>query len=294
MVVRTRQVGNYVVRKTESRPATAIFPLARGAGSERGWGMRTFGHFTANDTGFYGELDAAAQTVQPLKEPFWLGQEPAEAAPMPLSQLTIGIPVAPSKIVAVGLNYHDHARERNKQVPKSPLTWLEAPTSLLASGGTIELPYSDHRIDYEAELCIVIGKRAKNVTAAQAPEYIFGYTAANDVTDRTIQDSEGQNARGKSFDTFTPVGPFVYRGVDVSDIPVVLELNGQTRQNGRTGEMIFKPAEIVEFITKCTTLLPGDVIITGTPAGVGNLKPGDTVVVKIGSFTPLMANVKAA
>ena len=256
--------------------------------------MRTFGHFTGSNHGFYGELDAPSQTVRPLHQPFWLGLEYVDTAPIPLSQLTVGIPVAPSKIVAVGLNYHDHARERNKQAPKTPLTWLEAPTSLLASGGAIELPYTDHRIDYEAELCIVIGKRAKNVTAADAPEFIFGYTAANDVTDRTIQDSEGQNARGKSFDTFTPVGPYVYSGVDVSDIPVVLELNGEVRQNGRTGEMIFKPAEVVEFITKCTTLLPGDIIITGTPAGVGNLKPGDQVVVKVGPFAPLAAGVKAA
>jgi 2-keto-4-pentenoate hydratase/2-oxohepta-3-ene-1,7-dioic acid hydratase in catechol pathway len=256
--------------------------------------MQTFGHFTGNGRSFYGELDPASQTVRPLRQAFWLGLESADTPPIPLSQLTVGIPVAPSKIMAVGLNYHDHARERNKQAPKSPLTWLEAPTSLLASGGTIELPYTDHRIDYEAELCIVIGKRAKNVTAKNAHEYIFGYTAANDVTDRTIQDGEGQNARGKSFDTFTPVGPFVYSDVDVSDIPVVLELNGETRQNGRTGEMIFKPAEVVEFITKCTTLLAGDIIITGTPAGVGNLKPGDKVVVKLGAFAPLTANVKAA
>jgi 2-keto-4-pentenoate hydratase/2-oxohepta-3-ene-1,7-dioic acid hydratase in catechol pathway len=256
--------------------------------------MRTFGFFTGNSTSFYGELDAASQTVHPLAHAFWLGVEHLGTKAIPLSQLTVGIPVAPSKIVAVGLNYHDHARERNKTAPKSPLTWLEAPTSLLASGGSIELPYTDHRIDYEAELAIVIGKHAKNVTAATAHEFIFGYCAANDVTDRTIQDSEGQNARGKSFDTFTPVGPFVYAGVDVTDIPVVLELNGETRQNGRTGEMIFKPAEVVEFITKCTTLLPGDIIITGTPAGVGNLKPGDKVVVKIGNFAPLTSEVKAA
>ena len=248
--------------------------------------MRTFGFFTGNGSSFYGELDAASQTVHPLKQAFWLGIEHLGTKALPLSELTIGIPVAPSKIIAVGLNYHDHARERNKTVPKSPLTWLEAPTSLLASGGTIELPDTDHRIDYEAELCIVIGQRAKNVAAASAPDFIFGYTAANDVTDRTIQDSEGQNARGKSFDTFTPVGPFVYSGVDVSDIPVVLELNGETRQNGRTGEMIFKPAEVVEFITKCTTLLPGDIIITGTPAGVGNLKPGDQVVCENPAISP--------
>ena len=256
--------------------------------------MRTFGFFSGAGGGFYGELDTAGKNVQPLKQAFWLGVEPADTAAIPLSQLKVGIPVAPSKIIAVGLNYHDHARERNKQVPKSPLTWLEAPTSLLPSGGTIELPFSDHRIDYEAELCIVIGKRAKNVAAADAHDFIFGYTAANDVTDRTIQDGEGQNARGKSFDTFTPVGPFVYSGVDVSDIPVVLELNGETRQNGRTGEMIFKPADVIAFITKCTTLLPGDIIITGTPAGVGNLKAGDRVVVKIGAFAPLSADVKAA
>ena len=256
--------------------------------------MRTFGHFTGRGAAFYGELDAATQTVRALKQPFWLGLEHSDQAAIPLAQLKAGLPVAPSKIVAVGLNYHDHAKERNKPVPKSPLTWLESPASLLPNGGTIELPFPDHRIDYEAELCIVIGRRAKNVTAATAPEFIFGYTAANDVTDRTIQDAEGQFARAKGFDTFTPVGPFVYSGVDVSDLPVVLELNGETRQNGRTGEMIFKPAELLEFITKCTTLLPGDIIITGTPAGVGNLKPGDKVIVKIGSFAPLEANVKAA
>ncbi len=256
--------------------------------------MRTFGYFHESaGGGFYGEV-LPGNAVQPLLGPYWDAVVPdTRREPVPLASLRVGIPVAPSKIVAVGLNYHDHAKERNKQVPKTPLTWLESPSSLIASGGTVELPFPDDRIDYEAELCIVIGRPAKNVKAADAARYIFGYTSANDVTDRTLQDREGQFARAKGFDTFTPVGPFVYADADVTDIPVTLTLNDEPRQNGRTGEMIFKPAELLEFITFGTTLNAGDIIITGTPAGVGNVKPGDRMVVRIGSFEALVSDVRA-
>ncbi len=259
--------------------------------------MRTYGYFYRDPSipGFFGEYLQQTGTVLPLEAAPWLDSEPDfGVTTVPFSSLKVGVPLTPGKIVAVGLNYHDHARERNKPVPKTPLTWLEAPTSLLASGGAIELPYPEHRIDYEAELAIVIGRKAKNVKAADAANYIFGYTTANDVTDRTLQEAEGQFARAKGFDTFTPMGPFVYAGFDVSDVPVVLTLNGEVRQNGRTGEMIFKPAELIEFITHCTTLNPGDVIITGTPAGVGNLKTGDRIEVRIGDFAPLVNEVRNA
>lgn len=254
--------------------------------------MRTYGFFHGADGGnFHGEV-LADGSVQPLAGPPWEGAViDTRREPVALGSLRVGVPVQPSKIVAVGLNYHDHARERNKVAPKTPLTWLEAPSSLLESGGGVVLPFPEHRIDYEAELGIVIGRSAKNVAREQAHEHIFGYTSALDITDRTLQDSEGQFARAKGFDTFTPVGPFVYAGVDASDIPVQLELNGELRQNGRTGEMIFPPAELIAFISRATTLHPGDLIITGTPAGVGNLKDGDRLEVRIGAFAPLRVTV---
>lgn len=254
--------------------------------------MQTFGYFFGSDgIGFHGEL-LDGELVQPLAGPPWEAVVKDERRePIALAELRVGIPVLPSKIVAVGLNYHDHARERNKVAPKTPLTWLEAPSSLLADGGTVVVPFPDHRIDYEAELAIVIGRRAKNVSRENAHEFIFGYTSALDITDRTLQDAEGQFARAKGFDTFTPVGPFVYAGAEVADIPVKLELNGELRQNGRTGEMIFSPAEMIAFISRATTLEPGDVIITGTPAGVGNIQPGDRIEVRIGDFAPLRVEV---
>ncbi|MBS0660506.1 MAG: fumarylacetoacetate hydrolase family protein [Verrucomicrobia bacterium] len=256
--------------------------------------MKTYGYFHAADgSGFHGEVLGDGR-VQPLAGPPWEGAVLDDRRePIALSALRVGVPVQPSKIVAVGLNYHDHARERNKVAPKTPLTWLEAPSSLLADGGTVVLPFPEHRIDYEAELAIVIGREAKNVSREQALEHVFGYSSALDITDRTLQDSEGQFARAKGFDTFTPVGPFVYVGAEVADIPVQLELNGELRQNGRTGEMIFPPAEMIAFISRGTTLKPGDVIITGTPAGVGNIKAGDQIEVRIGHFAPLRVTVAA-
>ena len=204
------------------------------------------------------------------------------------------MPAAPSKIIAVGKNYHAHAAERGEPAPTSPLTWLKAPSSLLAHEGTIELPFPDHRVDYEVELTIVIGKLAKNVRAADAGDYIFGYAIGLDISDRDIQDAEKQYARAKGFDTFTPLGPFVHRGVEVGELPITLRQNGDLRQDGNTSEMIFKPHEIVEFVSRGTTLLPGDLIMTGTPAGVGPIREGDVIEARIGPFTPLFVHVHNA
>ena len=167
------------------------------------------------------------------------------------------IGAGPSKIIAIGLNYADHAREQGKALPKEPLFWFKAPTSLLADGGKIEIPFPQHRTDYEAELAIVIGRRVRNVTPAAASRYILGYTAAQDISDRTIQNSESQWARCKSFDTFTPLGPYVETKMDPHDLTIQLFQNGQLRQNSNTSQLIFNCYELVSFVSTHMTLLPG-------------------------------------
>ena len=201
-------------------------------------------------------------------------------------------PVAPSKLIAIGLNYADHAREQNKPLPKEPLFWLKAPTSLLPDGGKIEIPFTQHRTDFEAELAIVIGRRVRNVTPAAASRYIFGFTAAQDISDRTIQNSETQYARAKSFDTFTPLGPYIETKIDPSDLTIQLFQNGQLRQNSNTNQLIFNCGAIVSFVSTNLTLMPGDVIITGTPAGVGPIVSGDRLEVRIQGLVPLVNSVK--
>jgi 2-keto-4-pentenoate hydratase/2-oxohepta-3-ene-1,7-dioic acid hydratase in catechol pathway len=201
-------------------------------------------------------------------------------------------PVIPSKIIAIGLNYADHAREQNKALPKEPLFWLKATTSLLPDGGKIEIPFPAHRTDYEAELAIVMGRRVRNVTAAAASRYIFGYTTAQDISDRTIQNSESQWARCKSFDTFTPLGPYVETKLEPHDLTIQLFQNGQLQQNSNTSQLIFNCHEIVSFVSTNMTLLPGDVIITGTPSGVGPIQSGDRLEVRIQGLAPLVNAVK--
>jgi 2-keto-4-pentenoate hydratase/2-oxohepta-3-ene-1,7-dioic acid hydratase in catechol pathway len=201
-------------------------------------------------------------------------------------------PVVPSKIIAVGLNYADHARESAKPVPKEPLIWLKATTSLIPDGGKIEVPFPNHRTDYEAELGIVIGRRVRNVTPAAAARYILGYTAALDISDRTIQNGESQWTRAKSFDTFTPMGPYVETKIDPHDLTIQLFQNGQLRQNSNTSQLIFDCYRLVSFISTNMTLLPGDVILTGTPSGVGPIESGDRLEVRIQGLAPLVNTVK--
>ena len=170
--------------------------------------------------------------------------------------------------------------------------WFKATTSLIPDGGKIEIPFRDHRTDYEAELAIVIGRKIRNVTTTQAPRYIFGYTAAEDISDRTIQNSESQWARAKSFDTFTPLGPLVETTIDPNDLSIQLFQNGHLRQNSNTSQLIFKPAELVSFISTNLTLMPGDVILTGTPSGIGPIQSGDKLEVRIQELAPLVNTVK--
>jgi 2-keto-4-pentenoate hydratase/2-oxohepta-3-ene-1,7-dioic acid hydratase in catechol pathway len=251
--------------------------------------MAAIGRFQKGDEIFYakvvdGELFRLQGDV--------FGSPSYQKKPVALKGVKTLTPVAPSKIIAVGLNYADHARESGKTVPKEPLFWLKAPTSLLSDGGKIEIPFSTHRTDFEAELTIVIGRRIRNVTAAAAARYIFGYTAAQDISDRTIQNSESQWARCKSFDTFTPLGPYVETKIDPHDLTIQLFQNGQLRQNSNTSQLIFNCYQLVSFISTNMTLLPGDVILTGTPSGVGQIESGDRLEVRIQGLAPLVNTVK--
>ncbi|MEI6342609.1 MAG: fumarylacetoacetate hydrolase family protein [Verrucomicrobiota bacterium] len=251
--------------------------------------MAAIGRFQKGDDIFHAKV-VDGEIFRLIGDVF--GSPSFEKKPTPLKGLKTLVPVVPSKIIAVGLNYADHAREAGKPLPKEPLFWLKAPTSLIPDGAKIEVPFANHRNDFEAELAIVMGRRVRNVTPAAAARYIFGYTAAQDVTDRTIQSSESQFARSKSFDTFTPLGPYVETKIDPHDLSIQLFQNGQLRQNGNTSQLIFNCFHLVSFISTNMTLLPGDVILTGTPAGVGPIESGDRLEVRIQGLGPLVNAVK--
>ena len=189
--------------------------------------------------------------------------------------------IHPTKIICIGRNYADHARELGNEAPAEPLLFLKPPSALLASGGTIVRPAISNRVDHEGELAMVIGRRARNVPRAGWREYVLGFTCANDVTARDLQKKDVQFTRGKGFDTFCPVGPHVETELDVSNLRVQTRVNGQVRQDGNTSQMIFDCAFLLEYITSVMTLEPGDLILTGTPAGVGPLEKGDVVEVEI-------------
>ena len=220
------------------------------------------------------------------------GSPSFDRKPMPSKGVRTLTPVAPSKIIAIGLNYADHAREQKKELPKQPLFWFKATTSLIPDGGKIEIPFPNHRVDFEAELAIVIGRRVRNVTPAAAARYILGFTTAQDISDRTIQNSESQWARAKSFDTFTPLGPYVETKIDPDDLTIQLFQNGQLRQNSNTAQLIFNCYDLVSFVSTNMTLLPGDIILTGTPSGVAPIGSGDQLEVRIQGLSPLVNTVK--
>ena len=190
-------------------------------------------------------------------------------------------PCVPTKIVCIGRNYAEHAKELGNEAPKEPIIFLKPPSALLAPFGTIVRPAISQRVDHEGELAMVIGKRAKDVKAAQWRDYVRGFACANDVTARDIQKRDVQFTRGKGFDTFAPVGPCIETDLDVAALSLQTRVNGEIRQNGNTRDMIFACDFLLEFITTVMTLEPGDVILTGTPSGVGPLAAGDTVEVEI-------------
>jgi 2-keto-4-pentenoate hydratase/2-oxohepta-3-ene-1,7-dioic acid hydratase in catechol pathway len=187
----------------------------------------------------------------------------------------------PTKIVAIGLNYFDHARELNMPIPESPLLFLKPPSSVIGNGEAIIYPALTKELHYEGELAIIVGKKARHVTRDEAQRYIAGYTCANDVTARDLQRSDGQWTRSKSFDTFCPLGPRIAADVDPSGLAITTRVNGQVKQQSNTRNMIFDAFTLLAHVSSVMTLLPGDVIITGTPPGVGALEPGDVVEVEI-------------
>jgi 2-keto-4-pentenoate hydratase/2-oxohepta-3-ene-1,7-dioic acid hydratase in catechol pathway len=201
-------------------------------------------------------------------------------------------PCTPTKLVCVGLNYTDHAKELNQQLPNEPVLFLKPISSVIASGDNIIYPKQSKRVDYEAELAIVIGRRTHHVTAEKAKDHILGYTCFNDVTARDLQPIDIQWTRAKSFDTFAPIGPFIATDVDPMNLAIKSKLNGKVKQDSNTKNMIFNVYQLVEFISGIMTLELGDVIATGTPAGVGPMQKGDTIEIeieKIGTLTNKVA-----
>jgi 2-keto-4-pentenoate hydratase/2-oxohepta-3-ene-1,7-dioic acid hydratase in catechol pathway len=207
---------------------------------------------------------------------------PREERALALDEVKLLAPVAPSKIVCVGRNYREHAAELGNKVPAEPLLFLKAPSAIIASGEQIELPSASQQVEHEGELGVVIGRRAHKVPQDEDPlSYVFGYTCVNDVTARDLQRKDVQFTRGKSFDTFCPVGPWIETSIDPSNVAVETRLNGEVKQKGNTADMAFPVAFLIRYISEIMTLYPGDLIATGTPAGVSRMKPGDTVEVEV-------------
>ena len=201
---------------------------------------------------------------------------------MPLSAANLLAPVTPSKIVCVGRNYRDHVKELGHDLPAEPLLFLKAPSSLLSPGGVVRMPVISARVDYEGELALVIGRRVRNLKEEDWRSTVRGYTVANDVTARDLQNKDGQWSRAKGFDTFCPVGPVVSGELDPeAGLTLETRVNGELRQHGTTLDFIFPIPKLLSYITAAMTLEPGDLVLTGTPAGVGPLKPGDRVEITI-------------
>ena len=243
---------------------------------------------------FYAVLDGEAVVCidgLPYGDIVYTGQKYA------LCDVKILAPSEPTKIVAVGLNYKKHASEIKSSldnvpvVDKTPIIFIKPSTSVIADGDSIVYPAASSRVDYEGELAIVIKKTCKNVSPSEAGAYIFGYTALNDVTARDLQKKDGQWTRGKSFDTFCPMGPYIDTDYDPRNKHVISMLNGQVMQDGNTNDMIFGAADIVSFISHCMTLLPGDVIATGTPEGIGPMQKGDTIEIRVEGLAALKNDV---
>lgn len=221
--------------------------------------------------------------LPPPEEDPWTKLSTTVFDPLPLERAALLAAVVPSKIVCVGRNYRDHAAELGNDAPKEPLLFLKPPSALLAPGGIIGLPTISKRVDFEGELGIVIGKRASWIGSDEdVKQYIRGYTVVNDVTARDLQKSDGQWSRAKGFDTFCPVGPLVTDEIDPDlGLSVTTLLNGERKQDGNTRDLIFPIAALLRYITAAMTLYPGDLIPTGTPAGVGPMQPGDRVEVAV-------------
>ena len=234
------------------------------------YALESGGAFRLVDGDIFGERASAAQLI-----------DAAAKAGTEVKSARFLCPVTPSKVVAIGLNYKDHALEMNKPLPSEPLMFMKPSTAVIGPGDAIRIPPNVGEIHHEAELGVVIGKRASRVAAGAAMEHVLGLTCLIDVTARELQRKEIQYTRAKGFDTFAPIGPCIAVGLDPSALDVEGWLNGEKKQASNTRQLIFTVPQIVAFVSSVMTLLPGDVIATGTPSGVGPLKPGDTFTVKI-------------
>lgn len=210
---------------------------------------------------------------------------------LPLSECHLLAPCEPTKIVCVGKNYYDHAVEMGEGIPERPILFLKGPNTVNHPDAVVHAPSFVTRLDYEGELAFVIKKRAKDVKAEDFAKYILGYTCLNDVTARDVQKADGQWTRGKSMDGFAPIGPWVTDEVDPADLKVETRLNGRVVQSSRTSMFMTKVPELMEFITAAMTLEPGDVVTTGTPAGIGGMAPGDTVEVELEGIGILRSHI---
>ena len=211
---------------------------------------------------------------------------------LPYRSLKILAPVSPSKVICIGRNYKAHADEHHVEVPNYPLIFLKPPSSIIGPDQTVYLPSQSAHVEHEAELAVVVGKPASNISADDAVSYVFGYTIANDVTARDLQRLDGQWTRAKGFDTFCPIGPWIETEIDPYDLLITCKVNGEVRQMGSTRDMVFHIGALIAYISSCMTLLPGDVILTGTPAGVGILNEGDVVNISIDGIGGLRSFVK--
>ena len=237
------------------------------------------------------------QIIAPLSgHPFGPGPDAIRLAgtSLPLGDVRLLAPVLPSKVIAVGKNYADHAREMGGEPPAEPVLFLKPSTAVCGPGDPIQYPVTlSKRVDYEGELALIIGRLCREVPASQAADVIFGYTCANDVTARDLQERDGQWARAKGFDTFCPLGPWVETEVDPADLAITCTVDGELRQAGRTAQMTRTVANLVSYVSEAMTLLPGDVILTGTPAGVGPIVVGQQVSVGIEGIGNLTNRVVA-
>jgi 2-keto-4-pentenoate hydratase/2-oxohepta-3-ene-1,7-dioic acid hydratase in catechol pathway len=222
------------------------------------------------------------EVVAPIVgDPLYVPVQPA-GDPISLADVRLLAPVIPrSKVVGIGRNYAEHAAEMGNEIPATPMLFLKPNTSVIGPGEPIVYPPFSENVHYEAELAVVIGRVCKDVPAERVPEVIFGYTCGNDVTARDVQQTDGQWARAKGFDSSCPLGPWIETELDPADLAISCTINGDVRQEGRTSQMIRDVTELVTYVSSAFTLLPGDVIMTGTPSGVGPLAPGDQVAVTI-------------
>lgn len=252
--------------------------------------MRVARYTTGDEPGYgvIGTADGEEVIAAVTGDPLYNGVE-LTGHQLKLADARLLAPVIPrSKVVCVGRNYAKHAAETGSEVPAEPLVFLKPNTSVIGPGDPITHPSQSQRVDHEAELAVVIGRICRDVPEEKVAEVVYGYTAGNDVTARDLQETDGQWARAKGFDTFCPLGPWIETELDPGDLRVTAAVNGNLRQDGRTSQMMYAVPTIIAYITSFMTLLPGDVVLTGTPAGIAPMHPGDEVSVTvegIGSLT---------